>query len=248
MKLNLLPLHGRIPCTRCFATPEPWGEAKIEMPGWKLTHNPMAWGSQTPRILVLGFSKGTHQNEDILRRRHEDIPFRGGRHNLTAILQSLKLLRDDEKVDQRFASTEQDFAFGSLLRCSIAMEHRGEWIMSGSDIITRAANHPVVRPWFDNCAKQFSGSFPDRLRLVVMLGNQMEYVAACHKIFSGIHPGIQLVNDVAYRTEKVLWVHTVHFKAQGRLVPQWCGKHGNCKQFHKGEFARDAVRQIGLCH
>ena len=54
---NTLPSHGHITCRRCFTT-----DGNTQMIGkWQMVNDPAAWGSASPEILILGFSKGFTQ-------------------------------------------------------------------------------------------------------------------------------------------------------------------------------------------
>ena len=60
--MNGLPMHGRVTCTDCFtAGGVEFDRTRLEGDGWRITSNPLAWGSATPEIVVLGFSKGPTQ-------------------------------------------------------------------------------------------------------------------------------------------------------------------------------------------
>jgi hypothetical protein len=117
---RLLPPHGRIHCSTCFRSEVEWGRSLIEANGWILENNPMAWGSRCPRFLVLGFSKGVRQCADLLAASHDDVPYRGFRGKLTEVLHTLRLLDSDDTVDAHIRADEPDWAFGSVVRCSVA--------------------------------------------------------------------------------------------------------------------------------
>lgn len=249
--LSVLPSHGRILCTRCYPKSEqerPWGTAHHEWPGWRLTHNPLAWGSTNPLVLVLGFSKGIHQNTDLLARPHEEIPFRTHWWRLTRILRTLDLLADGDEVQRHFTPNEHDFAFGSLLRCSVSMKAGDEWVMTGKAIMPRAVSDLTVLPVFANCVDAHLTRLPERLGLVVMLGNDDEYVPACFNIIRTAHPGLTPINSMAYRTERTTWVHVIHCAGQGSHVADWCGAGKPGKQAAKGEQARAAAKVTGVAN
>ena len=63
-----LPPHGHIACRRCFTADGP-----SQMIGkWQMVNDPTAWGSTTPVILILGFSKGFTQANAFHSGRLED--------------------------------------------------------------------------------------------------------------------------------------------------------------------------------
>src|SRR5262249_14280893 len=117
---NLLPPHGRIACDHCFKEPVQWGRSSREVEGWLLENNPLAWGARNPRYLLLGFSKGTRQCADLLLRPINEIPYAGFRPRLTDALRTLGLLPAGDTIDAHIRPDEPDWAFGSVVRCSVA--------------------------------------------------------------------------------------------------------------------------------
>ncbi len=247
----LLPEHGRISCAKCFDSPSvSWGSTEAEFGNWKLANNPGSWGGQNPRVLVLGFSKGWNQIKDIARRSHDEIAFSGGRHSLQRILAALELLPAQKTVEDLLTDRNGDFAFGSLVRCSVAKRDPGGWLMSGKDIMSSCLKDRQMGAIISNCVLAFLGTLPPRLRIVVMLGNDMKYIEGCFRAIQQARPALRRLNDVAYRDEQATFVHTIHFKAQGALVPEWCnGTPGNGRtaatdQPRKRELAREAIAGI----
>lgn len=249
-----LPRHGRIACTRCFGSADAvWGRSACEPGnGWSIINNPMAWGNTAPRILVLGFSKGGNQNADIMARPHDDVAFRGGRANLSIILETLGLKQRDRPIDQVISDQKGDFAFGSLVRCSVKKRDGEEWVMSGKAIMTACLRDREMGIVIKNCVAEFLGNLPDGLRLVVMLGNDAGYINGCFAAIREARPRLKPINIVAYADEQVVFVHTVHFKAQGPTVPDWAsGVPGRAKrpetdQALKRDLAIEAVRRSGV--
>ncbi len=55
--MNNLPEHGRIECTNCFRQNAVTFDLSQESDGgWRITANPLAWGSQTAEVVILGRS------------------------------------------------------------------------------------------------------------------------------------------------------------------------------------------------
>lgn len=247
-----LPQHGRIACSTCFGGDATWGVTSLERDGWRLTNNPMAWGGQKPRVLVLGFSKGGNQNDDILNRPHDDVAFRGGRREVTRILSTLGLVPEWRTVDELIADKHSEIAFGSLVRCSVSKLDRrsGTWVMSGRDIMGSCLKDGAVGEVVSNCVAQFLAVTPPSLKLVVMFGNDANYVEGCFRAIAKHRPGLERINAVAYSDEALTFVHTIHFKAQGSFVPNWAeGEPGRSSrpetdQPLKRLMALEAVRPI----
>lgn len=223
---GLLPKHGRLDCSKCFDNSSPilWGQSETSNGEWAIANNPMAWGSQTPKYLVLGFSKGGNQNKSILTRPHDDVAFAGGRRNLAIILETLGIKDPTVPIDHFIADKDGDFAFGSFIRCSVKKYAGGKWLMSGKDIMKSCLKDRRMGAVIDNCAATYLSNLPESVKLVIMLGNDKDYIEGCYAAIRKVRPGLNRLNAVAYGDEQVKFIHTVHFKAQGNLVPNWA--HG----------------------
>lgn len=243
---GMLPPHGRLSCADCFPDQRAqWGETLLERAGWRLTNNPMAWGGPRPEILVLGFSKGATQDAAILTKRHEDVAFARGRKSLGQILRTLGLLAVGRSVDDLIAAPDGPIAFGSLIRCSVAKsDGKGGWYQSGGDILGACLADKSFGDIVTNCIRRYLADLPDSLKLVVMLGNGADYIDGCRRAIASVRPGIRSVNDVAYGDDQVMFVHTVHFAAQGRLVPEWC-EADEGTQAVKRKLAQQAISEWG---
>ncbi len=248
--------HGAIACRKCFPPDLPvrWYETRWEFgfrphDCWQLVNSPLYAGSSDPLVLVLGFSKGPNQMKP--GTPFDEIPFKGGRHALTTILRTLGLLSGGERVDDRIRAGEPTIGFASLVRCSIGRwdEKRRRFESSGGNILVRGVTSPKAEGVIENCMEMGLKRLPPRLRLVVMLGNDDEYIAQCFKRVRAIHEDVRMLegNAMAYGSDRIRWVHTIHFKAQGGLVDEWAGlrpcTHG---QPRKRELAVAALRSMSL--
>lgn len=241
--MSLLPQHGRIACSRCFPGGARWGESVLERDGWRLENNPIAIGARDPRVLVLGFSKGENQCKPGLPL--DRMAFAGMRHRVTEVLRTLGLLSPSERVDDRMVPGETEFAFGSLVRCSISKRDAVTGRLSKSgDIIQPSASAAAAQDFVGACADQFLGALPPRLRLVVMLSNDDSYIEACGQLFGRMH-GAAPINPAAYGNGRVTWVHTIHPSgASGSHFPAWLSATAG-KQARKREWAIEAARASG---
>ncbi|QLH71840.1 hypothetical protein [Rhodopseudomonas palustris] len=207
----------------------------------------MSWGSRSPRILVLGFSKGGNQNAKILTTPHDEVAFKGGRTNLSTILETLGVKSKYWPIDELISCQNGNFAFGSLVRCSVKKRSGDKWLMSGKDIMSSCLQDNEMGDVIENCVSQYIGQLPASVRLVVMLGNDLKYIAGCYAAIRKVRPHLKTINAVAYGDDQVTFIHTVHFKAQGSLVPNWStGTPGNSKKLEtdqplKRELAKEAV-------
>lgn len=138
-----LPSHGRIACSLCHGNkPFVFDETRTEneKKDWRITANPLAWGNQHPEVLVLGFSKGPSQADELRRLPHNDIPYRKGRMQVGKILAHVGLLpsakQDGLKRIVEHAITDESgrFGWGSLIRCTVERLHpkKRKWVGSGA--------------------------------------------------------------------------------------------------------------------
>lgn len=213
--MTVLPKHGKISCRDCFKSTSIVCEPH---PKWKLRNDPGAWGSQKPKVLVLGFSKGETQADIYSTGEFNDVAFGGGitRRYLTKILQKVGLLLNSETVDEKIIDTEDFFAFGSLVRCSAArldekhLRKTGveKYITSGQLIIKSFSEIPnVIR----NCSDNFIASLPDSVELICFLGVTDKYIDECKKIVEKLYPkGFKTINAVSYKNDNFTCVHLTH--------------------------------------
>lgn len=242
------PQHGRIKCSNCFGAGETlFDQTRTGTDAWRITNNPLAWGSQNPDVVVLGFSKGPTQAGALTAGRHEDIAFKGGRTSLAKILHHVGLLERAESrlVDRLIADPKGQFHFGSLIRCTVErFDRKSErWAGTGGGMLDRFVADPLGSRIASNCSQRFLSQLPARTRLVVMLGlgTKGNYVAACRQLFQRARPGPwRTVNDVAYADEHIVVVHTEHFAAQGALIPNWLSGRAH-ERGRLGLLAREAV-------
>ena len=243
----MLPGHGWIRCRRCFSVK---GD-EIYLGGgdpapWRLEANSAAWGSPDPEVIVLGFSKGARQSRPL---PFEAIPFAGMWPSLTKILRALKLLESTDCVERHFRPDEQRFHFGSLIRCSVSGWDRQKqaYSKSGGQILERFLKHPSCHSASVTCARTYLGSLPDRVRLVLMLGNSDDYIQRCMRLMESSHPGIRRLNAVSYGTDGITWVHALHPAAQGSYLADWLGRR-ECPVGRKFAPALEGVMQSGVVH
>ena len=91
--MSCLPRHGRVSCSRCHTESAPAFDVATRTEGeWRITANPLAWGSTTPEVVVLGFSKGPTQAGALASTPHDDIAYKGSRLNVGKILAHVGLI------------------------------------------------------------------------------------------------------------------------------------------------------------
>lgn len=236
--LTTLPPHGRITCRRCFTT-----DNEAQMIGkWQMVNDPAAWGSATPEILILGFSKGFTQANAFRSDRFENIPFKKMRARLTDELQLLGLLGAAETVDQKFAAAETKFAFGSLVRCSLS-RFNAKGILSCTGEVMPKAFTEEISSKVHKCAETFLTNLPASVRLVLMLGTTDSYIGGCRDIIRTLH-GAQFsdINAVSYRTSDIVWIHVSHPSGLNGHHQNWMAGDPATKPGQKQNLALAAIQ------
>lgn len=229
----VLPALGRVACTACYAGPVRFDATQQEGDGWRITANPLAWGSQRPKVLVMGFSKGPTQAGALARASHDQIAFRGAQGQAYKILAHLGLVPKVEDPKRAMIRLLGDslgpFAFGSFIRCTVTRwdAKEEEWLGTGGGMLDRFVATPFGARVACSCAARFLATLPPETKLVVMygLGSRLGYVEASERIIRQVRAGDgwRRHNDVSYGDAAVTFVHTERFRAQGALLPNWLG-------------------------
>jgi hypothetical protein len=234
------PAHGPIPCRRCFGSST---EGVLSVGRWQAVNDPGAWGSSKPKILVLGFSKGFTQAHAYQTEEFEDVPFKGMRTRLTEILQRLGLLSDKEQVDSRMRRDEKEFAFGSLVRCSLARRNDGGRLECTGAIIPKAFQEEIATVT-RACAETFLTDLPASVRLVLMLGTTDGYIAGCKKLIRSLHPETwEEINAVSYRASGAIFVHVSSPSGLNGHHAKWIAGDVATSSGMKRKLAEDGVRK-----
>lgn len=202
--------HGPMTCRRCWRS-----DADVQYAGdFKLVHDPGHWGATDPVTLILGISKGNTQSSAYGKGSFDTVAFKGIRHRILDILQSVGLLADEKpaKLERRFSSMELDFAFASVVRCSLTGMHRKKGV--------HTADSPTVLPAFrfqsagfnfvSNCVDQHLVSLAPRTSLVLLLGNTGPYMAALQDVVAIKRGPVTPINEVAYWSTGVKFIHLAH--------------------------------------
>lgn len=240
----LFPAHGPIACRRCFSNADP----VMDLGPWRAVNDPGAWGSASPEVLVLGFSKGFTQALAARSGPFETIPFKRMRPRLSEVLQVLGVLKSGEQVDTRMVATERTIAFGSLVRCSLSRfdEKAGKHACTGP-IMTKAFTETAAAPIVKRCAETHLKHLPPSVKLVVMLGTGDGYIKGCRQTIQALYGSVfTSLNEVAYRTGPVTWVHVSHPSGLNGYHGEWMAGDPATKQGKKRCLAMDAVRGAGF--
>lgn len=240
--MALLPTHGLITCSNCL----PKGSQEHTVDNWRICNDPGAWGSRNPKILVLGFSKGFTQANAILSKPFNNVAFAGMRTRLHDTLVCIGLLVEDCQIDDLFLETESDFAFGSLVRCSLSRlnEKDRKWVATGP-VIKKAFQEEPASTYIQACMRNFLSDLPDRLQIVVLLGNDSGYVARVKQALKTLHPvGYRDINGIASLANNRLWVHVAHPSGLNGHFTTWLNGSSTTTAGCKRELAISAIRCV----
>lgn len=220
------PKHGRLDCSRCFKSPS---INLQELGKWKMRNDPGAWGSQSPKYLVLGFSKGATQTDLYENGNFDEVAFGGEktRENLTNILRAVGVLLMGETVDQRIRAREQDFHFGSLVRCSLSRLDEKETAKRGRTIYATSGalitkSFKEIPEIISQCTSTYLANIPKSVKVVFALGVTDAYIRHFRERMKSLHPkGFRVINEVAYRNDDFLWVHLTHPSRGNGTIRAW---------------------------
>jgi hypothetical protein len=235
---DTLPPHGRIACRRCFAA-----DGDTQTVGkWQIVNDPAAWGAATPKVLVLGFSKGFTQANASRSGRFEDIPFKGMRTRLTEELRLLGVIGTSETVDRKMMAAETELAFGSLVRCSLSRFNAKGKLGCTGEVMAKAFTEEILSS-LRKCAETFLSDFPASVHLVLMLGTTDSYIDGCRDAIRSLH-GAQFsdINAVSYRTSDVVWIHISHPSGLNGHHQAWMAGDPATKPGRKQNLALEAIR------
>lgn len=165
---------------------------------WRTTANPLAWGSTSPELVVLGFSKGPTQAGALTSTPHDQIAYKGSRLNVGKILAHVGLIPKApaetlrREVDELIANPAGRFHFGSMIRCTVERFDRkaGRWTGTGGGMLDKFAASAFGKEVAGNCVRAFLGDLPQRTKLIVMfgLGSRLSYVSAARQRFIEARP------------------------------------------------------------
>lgn len=203
--------HGRMACDRCWKNVA----SNVQDAGpFRLVRDPGHWGNLNPSTLVLGVSKGNTQSSAFTTGHFDDVAFMGIRDRLLQVLQTVGLLQNEtiSGFERRFRKDELEYAFASVVRCSLTGMDRTKHI--------HTASSPNVIPAFEAgsagyrftsaCVDQHIGRLPDATRRVILLGNTDAYIEQLSAAIGRLRGSFQKINGVAYRAGSVLFVHVSH--------------------------------------
>ena len=116
-------------------------------------------------------------------------------------------------IGELISSSEQDFAFGSVIRCSTTGWDRAKRRFSGESkhVIPAFRKDSEAIHVVRACLRRFLRPLPERLKLVVLLSNDRNYITNLSREIAALYPeDFRSVNPVACFAGGRYWVHVAH--------------------------------------
>ncbi len=228
--------HGSISCRECFTN----AESVLTFGQWKLHNNPGYYGSSSPEVLVLGFSKGANQNKAARNGDFDKIAFANARHRLQIILETLEIMPKNRGVDALMTAAEDKFGVASLVRCSLGKMQNGVCKTSGDVIPSSFTNKDALRI-IEHCSKKYLGELPESTNLVILLGTGETYIKKTSTLIQKLHNDFSFVNDVSFMAGGVLWIYTTHPSPGNGHFNAWVQNGADDKSGRKRLLAKEAL-------
>jgi hypothetical protein len=241
MTTNSRYSHGSINCRDCFTGSS---EKMMNFGDWRLHNNPGYYGSSSPEILILGFSKGSNQNKVALSGEFDKIAFANARHRLQSILESLEIMPKNRSIDDLMTAEEKQFGVASLVRCSFGkMQSNGTCKTSG-DVIPSSFTNLDTLQIIETCLKKYLGDLPKSIKLVVLLGTNETYIKKTKNLIQRLHSDFLIVNNVAFVAGGALWIYATHPSPGNGHFNAWIQNGSDDKSGQKRLLAKEAVSRL----
>lgn len=181
---------------------------------FRLVNDPGHWGARDLKVLILGMSKGNTQSKAFASGDFDGVAFKGIRHRILLVLQSVGVLTKEmlEVFEKRFLSSELDFSFASVVRCSITGldKKRGVHTAVSPNVIPAFSKGNIGNSFVNNCINQHLVELPERTSTVILLGNTDAYVSAMSNAVGRLRGRTESLNQLAYVSKGVRFVHVAH--------------------------------------
>lgn len=232
--------HGWNTCRKCH---DP--NAEVSRNGkWHMRANPGYWGSEQPKVLVLGFSKGANQIKAANDGDFDKVAFAKMRPRLHHVLTTLGLSDPAHDMDALLSAASTDLGAASLLRCGLSIEVNGKLETSGP-IIAMSLKDSWTHDRIEACVRQHLLEMPQSVKHVVLLGNDDRYVEGVKTIMRTVFADCREVNSMSFRARGALWIFVVHPSPANGHFKDWA-EEGTGKQATKCRAARAAVGQTSV--
>lgn len=210
--------HGWQACRNCHAFNS---DLRVEGP-WHLRANPGYWGTSTPKVLVLGFSKGATQISASLSGNFDSVAFAGMRPRLRQVLDALGIDLGTETVDQALSASSRWLGAASLIRCGLSLDIDGKLTTSGT-IMSKATSAAFTRQVMRSCVEQHLSPLPASVEKIVMLGTTDAYIKGVKALMGSQYADYRNINDVAFSVQGRTWVFAAHPSPANGEFKHWLG-------------------------
>jgi len=217
---NFYTHDSNIECTKCSDIDDCQftknnETSSINSDGWNLNNNPAYWGSSTPKVLVLGYSKGATQMKQGIK--FNNIAFKGMRDRLRDILLLLKLVDKDVKINDFFEKNTGDFGFASLIRCGIS--YKGK---TSGPLISKSFNSPATKEIITNCVDTFfTDKLPKSVETIIFLGSSKIYKKKLSKHFANQFDNYRHIDDDSFFLGNVKCLFVAHPSPANGHFKKW---------------------------
>lgn len=197
--------HGWQRCRVCHV---PGQDVRVEGE-WHLRANPGYWGSSSPRVLVLGFSKGANQIAAAESGAFDSVAFARMRGRLQQVLETLEIDLEGQTIDLALSAHGRALGAASLIRCGLSMMKDGKLTTSGT-IMPKAATSPFTRGVMAMCVSCHLHGLPGSVATVVLLGTTDAYITGVKVLLRDQFPDYKDINEVAFTAQGRTWVFAAH--------------------------------------
>jgi hypothetical protein len=230
--------HGWLDCSRCFKE----DEDPFIYNNWELQNDPGYAGSNSPRILVLGFSKGATAIEAAKQGDYNKVPFAGMRKRLQKVLEKLEQMPNDQSIDEMLTAKEKEFGGVSLVRCSLCRrKKKGKKCLTSGAMVTAGFNLPEIYTFVRKCANAYLANPPESLEQVLVLGTIIVYIRKTKQLFRKLYPDFHHINGVAFRARNALWIYVAHPSPNNGYFESWIKAKSSNPSGEKCLMALDAL-------
>ena len=156
------------------------------------------------------------QSNAFAKDQFDGVGFKGIRDRLLQVLQTVGLLEGESlsRFDRRFRGDEQEFAFASVVRCSLTGMDREKHVHTADSgaVVPALKAGSAGYEFASACVDQHLRNLPHATRRVILLSNADAYIKHLSTLIGLARGGLQpkKVIDVAYSAGGVLFVHVSH--------------------------------------
>jgi len=231
--------HGWMPCRACHDH----GQDVRQEGDWHLRANPGYWGASSPKILVLGFSKGANQIAAASAGEFDGVAFAGIRTRLRTVLDELGIDLEGQSIDEALSSRGKTIGAASLIRCGLSMMEDGKLVSSGT-IMPKAAKAAFPLQAMKACIREHLDPLPSSVEAVVLLGTTPGYVKGVKGLMKAQFADYQDINELAFRAQGRTWVFASHPSGANGTFGAWVAGDSSNESGRKKHLAQNALSTI----